>query len=291
MYVLARGGNSKSIRCLTLRILTFSIWICFSLCLPPTVTPFPLSHTNSTMIRFKELPREKKIAVFWFLSALVSVLFPLLMYWGDHAIDGRDDAENGNQEQQQQQYYSMCSWWQFSCKRRERNYYNNYYGQQGQQNQNNQEEDREENSAPWWWFFGSSEEERRQREEQGAASGALIFLYLWSLILFSAGLYYGYRVIMSQQYSLKPLVAGLIVFANMSFVTMILLGGLEGGVQTEGPEVEELGFYAQFAVMLFLTNFLWMVFGIAFAAFLYREHGRREQTLKDQESSSYFPSL
>ena len=58
----------------------------------------------------------------------------------------------------------------------------------------------------------------------------------------------------------------LLGFANYCFVTMVLLVGLEGGIETEGRELEEDGFYGQTSVLLFLTCFFGLIQAIVFVS-------------------------
>jgi hypothetical protein len=63
---------------------------------------------------------------------------------------------------------------------------------------------------------------------------------------------------------LQALRLALFGFANYCFVTMVLLVGLEGPIETEGREVEETGFYGQRAVLLLITCFFALVQSIVF---------------------------
>ena len=116
-------------------------------------------------------------------------------------------------------------------------------------------------------FFGFSfadiwgEREGRDPEEEG--SGAVLFVYLWTLLLFAGLIFVGNTTGMTIN-KLQVLRLALFGFVNYCFVTIILLVGLEGAIETEGREIEEDGFYGQRAVLLLVTCFFAMVQSIVF---------------------------
>jgi len=196
------------------------------------------------------------------ITALASVLLPLLLMVFSRGVNDYDQNYN-QQEDQEQQQWNPCSWWQFSCKRQYRNY---------DENGNYREQSQDEAGVPWWFVWGD-EEARRRREEMGLPPRALLFIYIWSLALFSLLVYYGVRMQHEKQ-SLKPLIVALFFWANLALVSLFYLAGLEGGIEIEGPEIEEDGFYGQFAVMMFITYFLWLLFSVAFGVLFYRQDKR-----------------
>ena len=213
-----------------------------------------------------------RLMLAWLITGILTVVVPLIIMGAARGSlrrqqqnngDGNDDGNNNNNNNNNQDGdgYNRCRWWQWGC--------SNYYNEDGEQQQ---QDDGEERSTPWWWFFGS-EEERREREEEGRAGPALVFTYVWSLIVFCCILAFGCREIASARHGgsggdVSRVVVALVVYANFAFVTMLLIGGLEGGVQTEGRELEEQGFYAQFAVMMFLSNLFCLIFSVVFAIIL-----------------------
>lgn len=209
----------------------------------------------------------------WFASAAVTVFLPLLIFmiarltydpyqYGDGEQQDEND-QNGN--------YSYCSWWNFRCKNRYRNYRNN-------NNNNSGDGQGEQDQTPWWWLWGE-EGEGRRREDEGR--GALLFIYIWSLLVFAGILFYGFQVLRRGLLATHgaALMAVLIIFGNMSFLSMIFLGGLEGGVGTEGRELEEEGFYGQIPVLMFLTNLFWTIFCTVYV-FLLRHQIRHANVTK-----------
>jgi hypothetical protein len=141
------------------------------------------------------------------------------------------------------------------------------YSGDGNDDNGNQDDDNNQNNqndgAPWWWFGGNDE----RREE--AASPALVFTYVWSLLLFGAILYYGLKSIRRGGQDMI-VITSLIFFANLAFLMMILLQGVEGMVEADGPEMEENGFCGQMGVLMFITYFLWFIFSLLFVCLIRR---------------------
>lgn len=220
-----------------------------------------------------------KFSAWWYGGGIVSILLPLVVMG-----IARMRLANQNQQEQQDnggdndeggaQGYNSCKWWQWGCN-------SHYWDEDG----NDQEQHNDEQKmTPWWWFF-ASEETRHRREESSSNNPALVFVYVWSLSLFLAILYFGHREL-SNGSDLYRVVACLAVFANMAFLTLFLIGGLEG-VETGGRELEEQGFYSQFSVMMFLTNLCWMIFTSSFALFFTVQARRSGVTKIDFEETDY----
>jgi len=221
----------------------------------------------------------------WLVTGVSAWLVPLIIMAGARSSLRRqqnyEQQQNGDGDQQQDEndgrYYNRCSWWQwFGC--------SNNYDENGEQDDGGNGED-EERTTPWWWF-GSSEEARREREEMGRPSPALVFTYVWQTLLFASILYFGYRTVHNRS-DLYRVVLALALFANISFIVMILLGGLEGGVQTEERELEEQGFYSQFAVMLFLSNLFFLVFSAVYGIIFFLNARKDGVTKIDYEENDY----
>jgi hypothetical protein len=186
-------------------------------------------------------------------STVFTTAFPLIVFVG--ARIANRNGYNYNQEQQQngqqQQYYDNqynndgCRWWQWGCRD---NY--NY-------NENNSHDDERDNALPWWWLW--SEDERR-RDPEDAANPTLVVIYLWTLIMMIGLCYYAYKTV-TEYRDLVGLSVSFLMLTNFAIVSMLYLGGLEGGVQDDGRVIEEQGFYGQFGVLLFLTNFFAAVYG------------------------------
>jgi phosphate/sulfate permease len=188
----------------------------------------------------------------WCVSGALAVLIPLVIYsvarLSNNNQDENDNNNNDNNNNQDGNY--NCSWWQWSCRRANNG---------DDDNNNNNNNDQDENSAPWWWLW--SEEERNRDED---TNGALIFAYVWSLIVFGGIMAFGFSSY-RRNADMNSVVAALVIFMQFSFISMFFLGGMEGGVQSEGKELEDNGFYGQFPVLMFMTSLFWTIFSLVFA--------------------------
>jgi hypothetical protein len=214
----------------------------------------------------------------YFVTAFLAWLVPLIIMGAARGQVARQQEADGNGDNQenQQEYANKCSWWQWGCNR-------SYYGDADQNQDANQ--DNQETSTPWWWFF-ASEEDQRRREESQSNNPALVLVYFWMLLLLTALVWFGYRQL-SRGSDLHRVSVALAVFANFSLMTVFLIGGLEGGVQTEGRELEEQGFYSQFGVMMILTNLLYFLFSTAYAVLFMLRAKRGEVTHIEVDESDY----
>merc|ERR1711865_11121 len=75
------------------------------------------------------------------------------------------------------------------------------------------------------------------------------------------GLAYGYKVIKENRI-VSGVTIALVVFANMAFLSMWMIA--DGSIVTDGEHVRRWGFYGQFSVLMFITNFWYLLFGIVF---------------------------
>jgi len=99
------------------------------------------------------------------------------------------------------------------------------------------------------------------REGQEEGHGTLVFVYVWtvmSLVLLGA---MGYRLVCQENF--ESLRWTFVAFAHHVFLVMVLIGGLDA-VRTEGPEMEETGWYRQTSVLLFLTCLFGMIKSLVF---------------------------
>ena len=85
--------------------------------------------------------------------------------------------------------------------------------------------------------------------------------------MFLGILYYGYNAI-SKRRSTSSLVAVLMVWANFNFLSMWMLAN--GAISVDGRGLENSGFYGQFSVLMFMTDFWYTIFGIIFMVYFYR---------------------
>ena len=248
----------------------------------PQITQYPSKGSNTVFI------------LVWLVSGLFTVLIPLIFrtlkqnnYRNMYAMYNWEEAQQQYEEAQQQyqqnmeeyyqnQYYSnngqqgggsyqyqweqmtgdydvnQCQWYQLNC-------YPYYINEQGEPVP----------QAGWYpmWFAGwtQTEDEREQMLEDGDTSSALRFAYLWQIVMFAVILLYGYYVI-RQNRVVTGLTLALVVFLNMAFLSMWMLA--DGSIVTDGETVRQYGFYGQFPVLMFMTNFWYIVFGLIFTVVL-----------------------
>lgn len=99
--------------------------------------------------------------------------------------------------------------------------------------------------------------EQEPHAEDDGGDGTMIFVYIWTLIALGGMIYLGNTTGMAID-KLQTFRLALFAFANSCFITMVLIGGLHV-IESEGPDVEEDGWYGQVAVLLLLTT----AFGLA----------------------------
>mmetsp|Transcript_838 Transcript_838/g.1779 ORF Transcript_838/g.1779 Transcript_838/m.1779 type:complete len:303 (+) Transcript_838:121-1029(+) len=266
----------------------------------PAVTNPPSSLHNMTF------------GLLWIISGALTVLFPLIyrtmrinnyqnmynMYNWEEAQQQYEQNQNeyyenmyqnqygegyyyGYQWQEMQGNYDVnqCKWYQFNC-------FPYYINENGEP----------EPSAGWYpsWFSGwtVSEETREQMMEDGEVSSALRFTYVWQIIMFVVILVYGFIVI-RQNRVVTGVTVALVIFANMCFLAMWMLA--DGSIITDGENIQEVGFYGQFAVLMFMTNAWYVIFGIVFGIlfairghYMHREGPSKEKQL-DASAENYKP--
>jgi hypothetical protein len=233
----------------------------------PDITRFPSSQANFIL------------SALWVIGGILTVTVPAIYravkvndYRKMYYMFNWEEAQKQYQEQQQQWYeqqyaqqygnyqynnweqryglydINQCKWWQFNC-------FPYYINEKGEP----------EPAAGWYpsWFSGwtVTEEEREAMLENGETSGALKFVYAWQIIMFIAIVVYGVLVI-RQNRVVTGLIVALVVFANMCFLSMWMLA--DGTIITDGEYVQEIGFYGQFPVLMFITNAWYVAFGIIF---------------------------
>jgi len=214
------------------------------------------------MISFAKIVSDTFLLA-WNVSSAVTFLLPLFAFSVARLTSESEEDYNDNQNNNENNYYD-------NNYQNPNNYdqYGNYVGPthwwQFWKRNNNGQYEQEENSgdeygAPWWYIWG--EREGDEREEEG--NGAVVFVYLWTLVFFAGLVYVGNTTEMTIN-RIQALRWALLGFANYCFVTIVLLVGLEGAIETDGREIEEDGFYGQRAVLLFITCLFALVQSIVF---------------------------
>lgn len=199
--------------------------------------------------------------IVWNIASVVTFLLPLFAFslarltsdgdWNENQSNDENNQYQSNYENpdyydEYGNYTGPNHWWEFWKKKSNNN------------EENGEEEDEYEFRTPWWYIWGDREEGEDDEE-----SGAVLFIYLWSLVLLTGLFYLGNTTGTSVQ-KLEVLRLALISFANCCFVTIVLLIGIEDAIQIEGREVEETGFYGQRGVLLLVTCIFGVLQSIAF---------------------------
>jgi hypothetical protein len=247
------------------------------------------------------------------VSAAVVVILPLIVF-GSSRLQNDHGEYNSyyqqNQDGAQQEYYyryQKCAWYQFGCS----DWYNPCYQQNsvwnrnngqdgGNQNNNNNEQCRQMmeqqdqngqgngsygynmNSKPWWYLW--AEDERRTEQ---------VVIYLWTLCMIGFMLLHGHKTIVFNA-NLDALSASLFIFTNCSFLAMLYLGALTGGIEDDGEAMISFGWYGQFGVLLYMTHLLCVAWGVAYfiivrGMILSRSTTSRSTTKMDVTPSDYLP--
>lgn len=226
-------------------------------------------------------PDAKFLSVLYTTAAVVFFLPLLIFSWARLTHQNYDENNNNNGQQEQQynqnQYYdnqqqqNRCRWYQWGCS-------DNY-----QYQDNNGSRDERDNALPWWWPW--SEDERR-RDAEEMANPTLVVIYLWTVLLLLGILFYAYKTVKEMR-EMLGLAVSMLMLGNLSLISMLYLGSLEGGVQDDGRVIEEQGFYGQFGVLLYLTNLLATIFGVVWF-FMIRSMVNDQHTTKvDVAPSDY----
>lgn len=204
------------------------------------------------------------------------------MYANNYGEYGQDYDYQAQWEQMRGTYdINQCKWYQLNC-------FPYYINEDGEP----------EPSAGWYpaWFSGwtQTEEEREQMMNDGETSGAMIFVYIWQIIMFIVIVVYG-CIVIRQNRVVTGVTVALVVFANMCFLSMWMLA--DGSIVTDGEFVQKLGFYGQFSVLMFITNAWYVIFGLIFSVLFairgHHMHDDKESDTKqkkmDANAQSYRP--
>jgi len=146
------------------------------------------------------------------------------------------------------------------------NQYNWAYGGNFNDNTSNEpvEVEETENMSPWWWAWGGQDSEPRDRMVK-----ALLVIYICCLPVFIGILIYGVRIARTNNFErLHSLVPILFVSAMFTLVATILVGSIDGLVQSNGIELAEDGWYGQVGVLVYLTTLFWTIFAVMFGCLL-----------------------
>lgn len=174
-------------------------------------------------------------------------------YWNGENQANANDYYYQRYDQMRASYdANNCKWWQLNC-------YPYYYNEDGEP----------ETELGWYpsWYSGwaQTEEEREAMMEDGTVSPAMRFVYVWQVLIFAVILAYG-MLVFKQSRPVLGLAIALGVFANFCFLAMWWLA--DGSIVTDAEYVQRTGFYGQFAVLMFMTNAAYVLFGLVHTALL-----------------------
>lgn len=214
------------------------------------------------------------------LTGVLALLVPAIQH--RRSVKAYQSSYYYQYEQQNQSYdagrdwtdINNCKWYQFRCQRVWVNGNGEYQdnGNDNNNNNNNQGENGQYYNIPSW-FSGWSQNNNSRDGASGdteANSATLKFVYAWQTILFLGIL--GYSSFMlyktkGQKWTLQTLLGVLFLWTNACFMALLLL--VNGSIYSDGREIEELGgFYNQFSVMMFLTNFWYLLWSLGACAAL-----------------------
>ena len=136
---------------------------------------------------------KNTLLISWNIAALATVLLPLFMFMIARLVNRNGEQNEGNQgaEEEQRSWWDRLWWW-------------------GGNDDNVADDD----GPRWWWYFW------------WWGTGALAFVYIWSLLFFGFLVWGGNQVLAAKKEG-RTLVAVLVTFANLAFLCCIMVGNLE----------------------------------------------------------------
>jgi type II secretory pathway pseudopilin PulG len=257
----------------------------------------------------------------WIISGLLAVLIPVIIwsvqrgsyynaygyaneveeqqrqYYQNQNDDGNNNNNNNNNNNSYYSTYKECSWFNWPCRKRQYYYATMDSGDGG--------DDANENGTQqlpnWYLFLGgleNSEEMSQWKEEntgvQSSSNGpsaGIEFVYVSTLLLFTALFAYGAMTIGKKQ-STSNLVVFLVVAASVGL--MNLVGSAQGIITSDDRDMEDsyYGWYGQMGVLIVYTDFWIMLFSIGYLiAFRVRSYlnQKTDQSghVADEEATKY----
>lgn len=209
--------------------------------------------------------------VLWWLGGLLSIFVPLSK-WNSAKNDyylayGRyNEYEQQQRQYQEGQNYNYnqqafnCKWWQYKCRQQMYSY---------MQNVNNNGDGMTFYTPGWYQFLGGRiDQDSRDREMLGLSvdenSGAIKFVYGWSIVIFLSVLAYGTYVFYKRR-----TVMGLngLLAINMQYALLMIVvvpQGVIGGMDERSLEESAYGWYGQMGVLLVYFFYAQLLFGVVF---------------------------
>lgn len=125
----------------------------------------------------------------------------------------------------------------------------------------------------------------QEQQEEDEGKGAVLFVYVWTLVAFAGLIYLGNTTGMLTN-KLEGFRWALVGFANYCLVTMVLIAGL-GAIESEGRELEEDGWYGQVAVLLLLTCFFGLVQSVLFVSWTSKRIKKMQAAVHAEKTDDY----
>lgn len=228
----------------------------------------------------------------WLISGILTIFIPFVTRNArmnqdqNYAWNQVANQYNKYQQQEGKRFYDInnCKWYSIGCQpmyvdeagnavsqyemqqeqyRQQQEKYEQQAAQQQQNYQYQYQYQQQANGQPSW-YWGQSQEQRNQAMEAGQTPAALRFVYAWQMIMFIAILAYGFSVI---HYHKSPayLIGALIVWFQFNLLSMFMLA--DGSIVTEDRVMELSGFYGQFAVLMFIADAWYTLFGFIFVVY------------------------
>lgn len=254
-------------------------------------------------------------------SGLLAIFVPIIKYKREwrrfhksyyyrYQYNNNNNNNNNNGESADRMVYDVnnCHWWNWRCESVWVNENGEYVQQEENNNDNNYNNNGYSAYAPRWFsgwggYNGGSGDRGASRDggaSRAGSSASLKFVYAWQLVLFLGLLVYGTLMMVkvargaSRPLALQSLLILTFLWMNFSFLSMWMLAN--GAILTGGRQIEENGgFYTQFSVLMFMTDFwytLWgLIFTIVFAtkSFQHRVDGLENSSNNGGSGSSYLP--
>lgn len=230
------------------------------------------TRSQELLREFKNDPMHPFVAGY-ILSGLLAIIIPVIKYRSEvNAYTSSYEYQYNQQEQQnndgRMEYdVNNCKWWQFWCESIWMNENGEYVNQGGNNNGNNNNGGGYSYAPSWFSGWGGGEGSGDSQDGGVSNSASMKFVYGWQIILFLGLLAYGTLVFErlargpSRALALQSLAILIFLWTNVSFLAMWMLAN--GSIRTEGRQIEENGgFFSQFSVLLFMTNFWYVIWGL-----------------------------
>jgi hypothetical protein len=207
--------------------------------------------------------------------------------------DGNGNNRNNNNNNNYYSYYKECSWFNWPCRKRQY-----YFATMEDRNRGQQDGNYRQDLPGWYIFLGGAEhsEDMMRWKEQNTgirasssagSSGGVKFVYVMTLLLFSALVVYGALTLGKKQPVLN-LEAFLVVAATVALMNLVITA--QGVISSDDRDMEDsyYGWYGQMGVLVAYTNFWIMLQCLGFlVAFRIRSYLERRAGEKEDLGDEY----